>query len=100
MSLFQLANRANGVLFHLPAGLARVGLLAQIGQFRFDFAQAAASECASVSLSRAWRSISSCMMRRSISSISTGSESICMRSAAADSSTRSMALSGRKRSVM
>ncbi len=38
--LFQLANRANGVLLDLPAGLARVGLLAQIGQFRFDFAQA------------------------------------------------------------
>jgi len=46
------------------------------------------------------RSIWSCITRRSISSISWGMESICMRMRAAASSTRSMALSGRKRSVM
>ena len=57
-------------------------------------------ECASDSRSNAWRSISRCRMRRSISSISMGSESICMRRLAADSSIRSIALSGRNRSVM
>ncbi len=45
-------------------------------------------------------STSSCSTRRWTSSISAGTESICMRSRAAASSTRSMALSGRKRSVM
>ncbi|OGL15342.1 MAG: hypothetical protein A3K12_16050 [Candidatus Rokubacteria bacterium RIFCSPLOWO2_12_FULL_71_19] len=46
------------------------------------------------------RSIPSCMIRRSISSTSPGSESISMRRREAASSTRSMALSGRKRSAM
>ncbi len=46
------------------------------------------------------RSIWSCMMRRSISSISWGMESISMRRREEASSIRSMALSGRKRSVM
>ena len=45
-------------------------------------------------------SISSCMMRRSTSSISVGIESISMRSREAASSIRSIALSGRKRSAM
>ena len=46
------------------------------------------------------RSILSCMMRRSSSSSSSGLESTCMRRRDAASSTRSIALSGRKRSVM
>ncbi len=46
------------------------------------------------------RSISSCMTRRETSSSSAGIESISVRSFAAASSTRSIALSGRKRSVM
>jgi hypothetical protein len=46
------------------------------------------------------RSISSCITRRLISSSSVGMLSISVRSFAADSSTRSMALSGRKRSEM
>ena len=54
----------------------------------------------SFSLERAWRSISSWTIRRSISSISTGTESISMRSLLAASSMRSMALSGRNRSAM
>ena len=54
----------------------------------------------SVSLRSASRSISSCMMRRSTSSSSAGIESISMRSRDAASSIRSMALSGRNRSVM
>ncbi len=41
-----------------------------------------------------------CMIRRRISSRSAGGESISVRNLAAASSTRSMALSGRKRSVM
>ena len=58
------------------------------------------AEASSFSLASAWCSISSCMMRRSTSSISVGSESISMRSRDAASSIRSIALSGRKRSVM
>ncbi len=45
-------------------------------------------------------SISSCRTRRSASSSSIGDESISMRRRDADSSTRSIALSGRKRSEM
>jgi hypothetical protein len=54
----------------------------------------------SVSRATETRSMPSCMMRRSISSISTGRESISIRRREAASSTRSMALSGRKRSAM
>ncbi len=54
----------------------------------------------SFSLRSASRSISSCMMRRCTSSSSAGIESISMRRRAAASSIRSMALSGRNRSVM
>ena len=54
----------------------------------------------SFSFCNAVRSISSCMMRRSTSSISWGIESISMRNRDAASSTRSMALSGRNRSPM
>ena len=57
-------------------------------------------ELASSSRFSAWRSISSCVARRSSWSISVGMESIWMRSEAAASSIRSMALSGRKRSEM
>ncbi len=53
-----------------------------------------------LSLRREVSSISSCMMRRSTSSISVGRESISMRIFEAASSIRSMALSGRKRSAM
>ena len=57
-------------------------------------------DAASFSFASAVRSISSCIARRSSSSISVGTESISMRSLEAASSTRSIALSGRKRSVM
>ena len=57
-------------------------------------------EALSVSFLSASRSILSCMMRRSSSSIASGLESITMRLRAAASSIRSIALSGRKRSVM
>ena len=57
------------------------------------------TDTASVSLASATRSISSWRMRRSTTSISVGMESISMRRRLAASSTRSMALSGRKRPV-
>ena len=57
-------------------------------------------DTASVSLRSASRSISSCMIRRRVSSSSAGIESISVRSRAAASSTRSIALSGRNRSVI
>ncbi len=63
-------------------------------------ASSRALEASSVSLRRASRSISSWMRRRSSSSSSIGIESISIRSRLAASSTRSIALSGRKRSVM
>ncbi len=55
-------------------------------------------DAASLSFLSASRSISSCIVRRIDSSSSAGMESISVRSFAAASSTRSMALSGRKRS--
>ena len=62
--------------------------------------RAGRGEAASVSFFSASRSISSCITRRLTSSSSVGMESISVRSLAAASSIRSMALSGRKRSVM
>ena len=55
---------------------------------------------ASFSFFSAVRSISSCMIWRSSWSISVGIESSSIRSRAADSSMRSIALSGKNRSVM
>ena len=52
-----------------------------------------------ISFCRAAFSISSWRMRRSTSSISTGIESISIRRRLADSSIRSIALSGRNREV-
>ncbi len=57
-------------------------------------------EASSFSFFRASRSISNCMILRSISSSSAGMLSISMRSRDAASSIRSMALSGKKRSLM
>ena len=57
-------------------------------------------EAGSLSFLSASRSISSWRMRRSTSSSSAGIESISIRSFEAASSTRSIALSGRKRSEM
>ena len=59
-----------------------------------------AREPSSCSFSSPRRSISSCPIRRRTSSTSVGIESISMRSRDAASSTRSIALSGRNRSVM
>ena len=67
---------------------------------RLRAGRAASCEASSVSFFSASRSILSCMMRRSSSSSASGLLSTAMRSRAAASSIRSMALSGRKRSVM
>ncbi len=77
---------------------------------RADFSRSSASsasrrasrsrETSSDSRATDTRSISSCMMRRWVSSSSAGIESISMRSFEAASSIRSMALSGRNRSAM
>ena len=93
----QLADR---LALGLPLGGHRVGLRAQVGELlaqrleplpcwprRFSFLSAASS-------------ISSCITRRVIASSSCGIESISVRITAHASSTRSIALSGRKRSVM
>ncbi len=66
----------------------------------FSRVSSRAFDASSVSLRRASRSISSWMRRRSSSSSSIGIESISIRSRDAASSTRSIALSGRNRSVM
>jgi hypothetical protein len=66
----------------------------------FSSAARRAFDASSVSLRSASRSISSWIRRRSASSSSTGIESISIRSREAASSTRSIALSGRKRSLM
>jgi hypothetical protein len=57
-------------------------------------------EAASVSLPSASRSILSCITRRSISSSASGLLSTAIRTREAASSTRSIALSGKNRSVM
>ena len=57
-------------------------------------------EASSFSLRSDVSSISSCIARRLSSSISSGIESISIRSREAASSIRSIALSGRKRSAM
>ena len=74
--------------------------LAQLGELALDRLAARRRDASSLSFSSDVSSISSCMMRRSTSSISVGTESISMRRREADSSMRSIALSGRKRSVM
>ena len=84
----------------LPAGAQRAALLLQIGQLLLDLLQPRRRLASSFSCLSASRSISSCIMRRSISSSSAGLESISSRSRAAASSTRSMALSGNCRSAM
>ena len=101
--LFELLAKAsqplNGFFLGLPLRLQGGGVRFQVGHLRSSL-PSRSREAASVSFFRASRSISSCMMRRRISSSSAGMESISVRSFAAASSTRSMALSGRKRSEM
>ena len=87
-----------GLLLALPLGAHAGGLLAQLGELALDLVAALGRRC--VVLGDGDCSISSCLMRRSTSSISVGTESISMRMREAASSIRSIALSGRKRSAM
>ena len=95
----QFLNIADDVLLAVPLRLERVagGLL--IAQLLLQRCQAFA-DAGSFSFRNASRSISSCMIRRSNPSSSSGMLSSSVRSLAAASSTRSMALSGRNRSEM
>ncbi len=75
-------------------------VLAQVGELLVEPGEPLGARRSSVSFASATRSISSWRMRRSTTSISVGIESISMRRRLAASSTRSIALSGRKRPVM
>ena len=97
--LAERLHLAEGLAFGLPLGPHGVGLGAQVGQLLAQLLQARLL-AGSFSLARAASSISSRMTRRVSSSSSAGMESISVRSMAHASSTRSMALSGRNRSVM
>jgi hypothetical protein len=95
----EICRQAELLLFGLPASGQRLGFFLDIRTAPFRAAQPVLRGLV-VSFFSASRSIFSCMIRRSSSSSSSGLESTCILSRAADSSTRSMALSGRKRSVM
>ena len=90
------------VLLRIPSGAASRSLCrcAQFGQLFLDAAPSARAGGVRFLFRSASRSISSCMIRRETSSSSCGIESISVRSFAAASSTKSIALSGKKRSVM
>ena len=98
-ALLDLAGLGDRLLLGLPRGLHRRRALAQLRQLALD-RLATGDRGSSFSFYSAWCSISSCITRRSTSSISVGSESISIRSREAASSIRSIALSGRKRSAM
>ena len=99
--LLELGDGADGLLLALPLGVHRGRALAAPRRARARAARGARWCRGSSSSSPSdWSSISSCMMCRSTSSISVGLESISIRIRDAASSTRSIALSGRKRSAM
>ena len=83
------------LLLDRPAGGERVALLLRLGERALDRLADLGD-----SFAIAASSISSCTTRRFASSSSSGLESISIRSLDAASSTRSIALSGRKRSAM
>jgi len=83
----------------LPAGGQRVALLLEIGQLFIKLTQALLAGPV-LFLLGASRSISICMIWRSSWSSSCGLEVISIRSRPGASSIRSMALSGRNRSLM
>ena len=99
-----LADARNRIFLRLPAPAFKASDCSRTAQPvlfpHLLHAPFARKPVRSFHLRSACRSISSCMMRRSIASISWGRESISIRSPAAASSTRSIALSGRKRSVI
>ena len=96
----ELGDCLDRLAFLIPTRAQRVALLLQVWPAPL---QALSSRCwlaSSFSLRSASRSISSCMIRRSTSSSSTGMDVISMRSLDAASSTRSIALSGKNRSAI
>ena len=98
--LLDLGLAGDLVLFRLPA-LGQLGrLLLEVGELLLELARAGPSTPCRCSFFSASRSILSWMMRRSRFSISSGLDSTSMRIRLAASSIRSIALSGRKRSVM
>ena len=98
--LLELGHGADGLLLALPLGVHRVGALALLGQRALELLAARRGARRRRRRPATASSISSCMMCRSTSSISVGLESISIRIRDAASSTRSIALSGRKRSAM
>jgi len=98
--LFEWSELCRSSLLPLPVGFQRVGFFPQLGQLLLDYRQSLFSSWRSLSFFSACFSISSWVARRSSWSISVGMESIWIRSDAAASSIKSMALSGRKRSEM
>ena len=95
----QLGRRVELVLLGLPLRGERVALSSRSAR-SFSRRLSRSFDAASRSFFSACCSILSRTISRSRLSSSSGLESICMRSRAAASSTRSIALSGRKRSVM
>ncbi len=98
--LLELLRVAELVLLALPAFGQRSANAPRGRRSPFRCAARRSLEASSVSFFSASRSILSCIARRSISSSSSGLESTCILRRDAASSTRSIALSGRKRSVM
>jgi len=98
-SLLDLADAGDAVLLGLPPRLEAVALLTQLGSSRRSW-PGAPRDTASSSRASETRSICSCMTRRSISSISCGIESICIRCGPPPRRRGRIALSGRKRSAM
>ena len=98
--LLELADPVQAGLLPLPAGVERVELLLAVGQLGAQPVQPLPGRRVGLLGSSASSSIFSRSTARCSSSISTGRESISMRSRDAASSTRSIALSGRNRAVM
>ncbi len=88
------------LLLGLPGGGQRVGLLLELGQLLLELVQPVARRRVALLASAPRARSSAACSRRSSSSSSSGLLSTCMRSRLAASSIRSIALSGRKRSVM
>jgi hypothetical protein len=100
ISSFTWAATLDRGLLRLPDFLQVGVILLQLADFVLDEGQALLAEASSFSFFTASRSILSWIRRRSSLSITSGMESISILMRLAASSMRSMALSGRKRSVM
>ena len=97
---FERADALDRLLFILPVGFEAARKSPSDCEFPVRAAPSRSFDALSSSRLSACRSISSCMILRSTSSISMGMLSISMRRREAASSIKSIALSGRKRSLM